>query len=213
MNIYIMRHGETYWNKKGLIQGSSDIELTPYGIELAEKTGAGFHKDHISFDRIYTSPYIRAVKTAETVAKLQSAPILVDDRIREMAFGSSEGQPIKEIIAADENIRYCFSTPSKYKAPAEGESFENVYARVRDFFETELLPLEHSCNTILIVCHGALIRCVLTWIKGMDLDDFWTIHQPNCCVNLLELKDGIFSVKKENILYYELDDAKKKGIL
>ncbi len=208
-----MRHGETYWNKKGLIQGSSDIELTPYGIELAQKTGAGFFNDHIFFDRIYTSPYIRAVKTAETVAEHQTAPILVDDRIREMAFGNSEGQPIKDIVAADENIRYCFSTPSKYIAPNGSESFEEVYARVRDFFQTELLPLEQSCDTVLIVCHGALIRSVLTWIKGMDLDDFWTIHQPNCCVNLLELKDGVFSVKKENILYYELEESKKRGIL
>lgn len=42
MYIYIMRHGETYWNKDGKIQGSSDIELTDFGIELARLSADGF---------------------------------------------------------------------------------------------------------------------------------------------------------------------------
>ena len=49
MYLYLMRHGETFWNKKGLIQGSSDIELTPYGEELARDTRDGFEKDQIHF--------------------------------------------------------------------------------------------------------------------------------------------------------------------
>ena len=56
MHLYIMRHGETFWNKKGLIQGSSDIALTPYGEELARDTRDGFDREEIRFQRIYSSP-------------------------------------------------------------------------------------------------------------------------------------------------------------
>ena len=61
MHLYIMRHGETFWNKKGLIQGSSDIALTPYGEELARDTRDGFDREEIRFQRIYcrTSEYFR----------------------------------------------------------------------------------------------------------------------------------------------------------
>ena len=213
MKIYLMRHGETYWNHLGYIQGSSDIELTPYGIELAEKTRDGFAKDGIRFDRIYTSPYKRALKTAEIINEKQHAPLIKDDRIREMSFGVYEGQNIEELKKTDENIRFCFSLPSKY-VPKEGETFAEVSARMKDFFEHEIRPLEGICDTILITCHGAFIRTVLTWIKQQPLDSFWSANsQPNCCVNLLTLTDGTFQVEKEGILYYEPSEKMKRGIL
>ena len=78
MHLYIMRHGETFWNKKGLIQGSSDIELTPYGEELAADTRDGFAREGLQFQKIYTSPYKRAVKTAEIIAQKQQAVVQID---------------------------------------------------------------------------------------------------------------------------------------
>lgn len=215
MQIYIMRHGETYWNKERLIQGSSDIELTDFGIELAEETRDGFVKDQIQFQRIYTSPYIRAVKTAEIINEKQYAQICVDPRIREMCFGKYEGQSLRELKTVDENIVNCFSKPSLYHPDETGESYEEVYDRVRDFLQNELLPLEQDPETdcVLVVCHGAVIRAFLTWIRHMELDEFWSIHQPNCSVNLIELKNGTFRSVKENIIYYESEEMLHRGIL
>ena len=65
MNLYIMRHGETDWNKLGKLQGSVDIPLNEFGIDLAEKTRDGFRKEGITFDKVFSSPYVRARKTAE----------------------------------------------------------------------------------------------------------------------------------------------------
>lgn len=214
MKIYIMRHGETFYNSKGLIQGSADIELTEYGIELAEKTRDGFFADQIHFDMIFTSPLVRAVKTAEIINEKQGAKLVIDDRIREMHFGDYEGQHLDTLAETDANMRYCFTQPSKYVPTGDGESFALVYERMKDFFETAILPLEGSCDCILIVCHGALIRTVLTYFKGMDLDEFWSIKQPNCCVNLMELSQGKIQVVTENILYYQqTKQLTKRGIL
>ena len=65
MDIYLIRHGETDYNKKKRLQGVTDIPLNAQGIALAEKTAAGLRD--ISFDRIYTSPLIRARRTAEII--------------------------------------------------------------------------------------------------------------------------------------------------
>lgn len=214
MNIYLMRHGETFWNAKGLIQGSADIELTKYGVELAEKTRDGFVKDNVKFDKIFTSPLIRAVKTAEIINQCQNVEIIKDERIREMHFGDYEGKHLDTLADHDMNVRYCFTIPSKFVPTGDGETFEQVYARMLDFFEQEVFPLEGKCENILIVCHGALTRTVLTYFKGMELDEFWSIRQPNCSVNLLSLKEGIITVVKENMLYYEqTKNISKRGIL
>ena len=214
MNIYLMRHGETFWNSKGLIQGSADIELTEYGVELAEKTRDGFIADGIHFDKIFTSPLIRAVKTAQIINEKQGAPIVQDIRIKEMHFGDYEGLHLDTAADTDENVRNCFTVPSKFIPKGEGESFEQVYDRVTDFFEKEILPLEKSCDNVLIVCHGAVTRVVLTHYKKMALDEFWSNSQPNCSVNHLVLENGNIAVVKENMLYYkQTKNISKRGIL
>ena len=48
-----------------------------------------------------------------------------------------------------------------------------------------------------------MIRAFLTYIRQMSMDEFWSIHQPNCSVNCILVQDGTFHVEKENILYYD----------
>lgn len=216
MHLYIMRHGETFWNKKGLIQGSSDIALTPYGEELAADTRDGFARDGIQFQKIYTSPYQRAVKTAKIIAEKQPASVHIEQRVREMCFGKYEGDKISEIkTKGDQNLIYCFSKPSLYVADETGDNFSDLYGRIEAFLRDEILPMEQdsSVENVLVVCHGAVIRAFLTYIKQMPMDDFWTIHQPNCSVNRILVKDGQFIVEKENILYYNDPELTHRGIL
>lgn len=215
MHLYIMRHGETFWNKEGLIQGSSDIALTPYGEELARDTRDGFAREGLHFQKIYSSPYKRAVKTAEIIAEKQNVTVQVDPRIREMCFGKYEGDKISDVKNGEDNLRYCFSKPSLYVADETGDNFADVYQRIKDFLRNEILPLEKdsSVENVLVVCHGAVIRAFLTYIRHMDLDDFWSIHQPNCSVNRILLKNGQFTVEQENILYYDDPELTHRGIL
>ena len=76
-------------------------------------------------------------------------------------------------------------------------------------------PLEQdpSVENVLVVCHGAVIRAFLTYIKQMSMDEFWSIHQPNCSVNCILVQDGTFHVEKENILYYDDPELTHRGIL
>ena len=89
MLIYIIRHGETDWNTKRLLQGATDIPLNQNGIEVARLTAKAL-KD-VPFDVIYTSPLSRAVQTAEIMRRDRDIPIIPDERLKEISFGPYEG--------------------------------------------------------------------------------------------------------------------------
>lgn len=205
MNLYIMRHGETDWNNQGLIQGSADIPLNDYGIELAERTRDGLAADGIVFDKIFTSPYQRAVRTAEIIAENQTVPVIVQEKIREMSFGAYEGIKICELRTNPDyiEINKCFDDPVHYVPEGSAESYEEVFERIQSFLNDVILPLEGTCENVLIVCHGAVIRAFISIIKGLPLSAYWTIHQPNCSINLAKVEQGKITMTEENRLYYE----------
>lgn len=214
MKLYMMRHGETDWNKQGRIQGSADIPLNEYGIALARQTRDGMQKEGIHFDHVFTSPYIRARETARIIAGIPEEELKVRESIREMSFGSFEGIRLSEVRT---NPRYhdfhlCFSDPVHYVPQGTAESYEEVFARTRCFLQEEILPLEGCCNTVLVVCHGAILRALLSIIGELPLEEYWDIHQPNCSVNLAQVSGGRITMIKERILYYNPEHA-RGGIL
>ena len=92
MQIYILRHGETALNAKGVMQGRLDEPLNQSGRELAALTGKAIKGIH--FDRCISSPLCRARETAELVLRESgNAPSMeLDDRIQEIDFGDLEGK-------------------------------------------------------------------------------------------------------------------------
>ncbi len=82
MLLYILRHGVTEWNALKRVQGRVDIPLAPTGERLAGLTGEAV-KD-IPFDICYSSPLIRARRTAELVlgGRAASVPVILDKRLR-----------------------------------------------------------------------------------------------------------------------------------
>lgn len=208
MKIYLLRHGETAWNRGKRLQGSTDwTELTEFGVRLAEMTRDGMVSAGLEFDRIYTSPYRRAVQTAEIVSAPFGREPKPDSRICEMSFGEYEGSSTVDGEYADENIRACFKDPERYVARGVAESFDDVAARIRDFLDNELRPLEHDCRNVLVVAHGGVMRTVRRMLKGIPLADFWKGRQPNCSVHELELKDGVFSLVTEARVFYDTELA------
>ncbi len=215
MNIYIMRHGETDWNKQGKLQGSTDIPLNDFGVELAEKTRDGFRKEGIVFDKAFASPYMRARKTAEVILDGTDIPVQVDARIREISFGPYEGSYVQDLRTKPEYIGFskCFDDPVHYEPEGDAEGYEEVYARVEAFLKEQILVLEGKCENVLIVCHGGVLRVFITLIKKMPLEEFWKIKQPNCSVNIAKLCGGQLQMIEENRLYYEQQIDEKRGFV
>ena len=74
MKLYIVRHGETDWNKARKIQGQSDIPLNAFGRHLARETAKGLADVH--FDLCFTSPLSRAKETARIILEGRDVPII-----------------------------------------------------------------------------------------------------------------------------------------
>ena len=202
MKIYLMRHGETDWNKERRMQGWTDIPLNEFGLDLARKTAEGL-KD-VTFDAVFSSPLQRASVTANMIAANSNMTAETDRRLLEINFGIGDGQCFDQ-PKKDPNhpLHDFFMHPEKY-IPADGaESFQDALARLEDFFREKVIPLEGSCENVLVVAHGALNRCLLNKLEGNPMEDFWNIALPNCAVSILSCEDGKLSIMEESKVYYE----------
>lgn len=206
MKVYFIRHGETEWNKRGLIQGSSDIPLNDYGRELAEITEEGL-KD-IPFHQIFTSPYIRAQETASILSQKRNLPILIDSRIKEFGFGEYEGKSLNEMHDNPEFKKFwkCFEAPEEYIPEGSAESYESLLFRTKHFLTENILPFAEEDKNIMIVAHGAVNRAFLLLAKELTLNHFWDTRQPNCAVNIIEYTPSGAKVLEESKLFYTLTE-------
>lgn len=203
MDIYLIRHGETDWNKVKRLQGITDIPLNAYGIELAEKTAEGL-KD-VPFDRIYTSPLIRAYKTAEIIRRDRPIEIIPTEGLLEISFGDYEGLtylPEKYNIPKP-GFRKFFDDPEHYDTPPNGESLSHLRERTSSFVRGVMNDPANEDLTILMAAHGAAIRGILSGLQNLPISQFWSgpVHK-NCGVTKLHSEHGNFVIEFENRVYY-----------
>lgn len=204
MKLYLVRHGQTPWNKIHRNQGRSDIPLNEYGRELAVLTGKGLEK--ICFDYCITSPLKRAKETAMLILKGKNIPILEDDRLIEISFGDYEGVSWLEEDwdpRVPKDFLNFFDAPEKYVTPPNGESFESLIVRTGEFLSELCRNEKDQDKTILISTHGAALMAILNNIRPVPLKDFWGegVHK-NCAVSEVAVEDGIPRIVSENTIYY-----------
>ncbi|NYF25509.1 histidine phosphatase family protein [Sporosarcina sp. JAI121] len=141
-----VRHGVTAWNKEGRAQGSTDVPLDADGIEMAEHVAARLSGEQ--WDIIYTSPLIRAAKTAEIIARSKPGlPLVADNRLRESGGGLIEG------MTESERVEKWGHSWRKLELGFEPQ--EEIVSRGIEFIE-EMNEL-HPDKRILVVSHGGFI--------------------------------------------------------
>lgn len=201
MKLYIIRHGETSWNKEKKLQGRKDIMLDADGLRLAELTGEGM-KD-IDFDLVISSPLIRAKQTAELVMAGRQLPMITDKRMIEMSFGKWEGESVRNstVLPADYVDKFYNDPYHCPKAPG-GEDFHDVLKRTADFYQSLVNNRAYENATILISTHGAASRCLLANFYE-DKEDIWRGGVPkNCSVSIAEVKDGVGTLLEKDKIFY-----------
>lgn len=204
MKLYMIRHGETDWNKAKRVQGRADVPLNAYGRELAEKTAEGLGK--VSFDLAYTSPLCRAKETAQIVLRGKEISLLDEPQIQEISFGDYEG-----IVYRGENMNpqstefvKFFDDTANYRPKGEGESIQELMERTGAFLQSLYKREELQDKTILLSTHGAAVTAMKNCIKQeWDPAKFWKMGVPkNCAVTIVEVKKGVPKILEEDRLYY-----------
>lgn len=203
MDIYLIRHGETDYNKEKRLQGETDIPLNEKGIDLARKTAKGLEDVH--FDRIYTSPLVRARKTAEIIRGNRDIEIIPTNGLKEISFGDYEGLTILDgkYNIPDPDFLNFFEAPEKYHTPPNGESIEHLKKRTSSFLRKIMQDPANEDLTFLMSSHGAAIRGILLGLQDLPISRFWEggVHK-NCGVTLLHAEKGRFEIVFENKVYY-----------
>ncbi len=207
MIVYLIRHGETEYNKQRRLQGRTNIELNAYGEELARITGQGLQD--IEFDLIITSPLSRAKKTAEIILgeqnNLKKASVVEDARIQEISFGDYEGlcSGKHNYNIPDPSFQNFFDAPECYQIPPNGESFEEIIKRTGEFWQELLGREDYADKTLLISTHGCALKAILANINQTPISQFWGggVHK-NCAVTIVEIVNGQAKVVEEGKVFY-----------
>lgn len=202
MTVYLIRHGETDYNKQKQLQGRSNISLNAYGRELAERTGRALQD--ISFDYVYSSPLDRAMETAKLLLGDKDVPIFSEERIIEISFGEHEGKSYhpEHFTITDKEFMHFFRAPEKYKEPGGGESFESVIERTGEFWNDLVQNPLHQNKTILVSTHGCALKAILANIRKTPVSEFWGdgVHK-NCAVTIVKIFDNNYEIEEGKIFY------------
>ena len=182
--IYLVRHGQTEFNRERRIQGHNDSPLTELGVRQARAVGrllADLIGDPLGW-RIVSSPLGRAKSTAEIIAGLVKGPqVELDDRLMEMSWGSSDGRLRSELEA--EHPETFGRTGWAFDAPTGGESYEAVHARVADWLAS--LPPEPE-RRVIAISHGISGRVLRGLYANLDRDRAGQQDVPQDAIFLLQ---------------------------
>ena len=180
--LYIMRHGRTDWNDQYRLQGQTNTDLNAEGIRMAQEAACEYKDVH--FDVCYCSPLKRARQTAEILLEGRDVPIVIDERLKEMAFGIYEG--FANCYSFPDCPMYAFfKHPEAYKAPLGAESMDELFARTGAFLKEVAMPQVEAGKDVLIVGHGAMNSSIVCQVKKRDLSEFWADPIPNCKLSQL----------------------------
>jgi len=204
--VYLLRHGETNWNKEGKIQGGGfDIPLNENGRNQARAAARAMEDIPVSL--IASSPLSRATETADILTQGRDhyyERILVPG-LREMSFGEFEGFPRRHSgVDPDLKARYeridkaCNEDPTK--AFPGGESAATVAKRAKKAF-FEMLDHFSEHQHIALVCHSRLNRILISEAFLHDVKHFPSVKQGNSCINAIDIReDGFTDIKVLNYI-------------
>lgn len=172
IKLLIVRHGQTDWNKKGLLQGVTDIELNEEGINQIKELSTKINYKNI--DICFCSPLKRTRQTAQILTQ-NKLKVIYDEAIIERGFGKYEGKPINyDLLLKQWN----------YKLNDTSNNIESIQkCLLRAYKFIEKLNSHYKDKTILIVSHGSFIKALHYNLIGYDENtDFLSFHPQNSTV-------------------------------
>jgi broad specificity phosphatase PhoE len=191
-SLYIVRHGETNWNVKNLVQGHTDIPLNKNG-EIQAKNLAKKLK-RIKFAAVFSSDLLRAKRTAEIIAAEHNLTVISKQVLRERDFGSFEGQPNQWLNIWRQKLRKGIKklTDEEEKIimeiKKEMEPDEKIIDRFIPFLKE--ISLAYSGKNVLIVTHGGVLRVFLIKLGFFTEEESFS-HTIKNTAYVKVLSDGV----------------------
>ncbi|MEX0999013.1 MAG: histidine phosphatase family protein [Thermodesulfobacteriota bacterium] len=186
MNLILIRHGETDWNRIGRCQGVADIVLNENGKKQARELAHSL-RDH-NIKAIYSSDLKRARETAQHIAEHHNITVQLEPGLQEMNQGDLEGLSFPDIRDRyAEVLKQWRESPETLRLPS-GESLVEVQNRAWRVFEK--VHDKHLGETVVVVSHNLTIITLLCKITGVGLKGFRDFHIEATSKNIIISEDG-----------------------
>lgn len=174
--IWLVRHGESTWNRLGLCQGHNDeAELTDRGQQDARSVAITLRDTLVA--TIFVSDLRRAVQTATPLAAEHGLPLYPDARLRERCLGVKEGGPLTD-VGPDATGVFGGAVIDPYARPDGGESLRDFYGRAAGF-SAALAARALPAGDIVIVAHGGTVRVLHACLTGLPVELMSWAAVPN----------------------------------
>lgn len=189
--LYLVRHGETEWNRTGRWQGHTDVPLSDRGRQQAQALARRLQADNVHFNHLYTSDLSRAFETAAIVAQALDMLVYPLPNLREINLGSWSGLTRAEIIQ-----RFPGALVTIHHA-ADGETREVFATRVWNVLTR--LTQQHQGRRLLVVTHGGAIRTMLRRVYTLiGRSDHPVPPIDNASITEVRLHAGRWSILRIN---------------
>ena len=183
LELILIRHGETDWNKERVFRGLMDMRLNATGIAQADATAEAL-KD-VVFDAIYSSPLKRALVTARRIAKPHEIEVRVGDGFSDMHFGSWQG--LTEAQVAEKYppmLRKWKESPAHFRPPG-GESTKKAWKRVNSQLREILFT--HGTGTVIVVSHRVPLKLMTAYLLKQKRGEIHRIKHDPCAISVFKV--------------------------
>ncbi|MBI2487928.1 MAG: histidine phosphatase family protein [Deltaproteobacteria bacterium] len=187
MNLILVRHGETDWNRLGICQGFSDIELNENGRRQIGELARSLRSENIS--AVYSSDLKRATDTANAIAEYHNLSVQVDPDLREMNQGDLEGLTFIQIRERyGELLKEWRENTDLVRLPG-GESLKEVQERA--WRAVERIYSKHNKEEIVVTAsHNLTIIMLLCKLTGVGLKEFVKFKLQAASKSIILFKNG-----------------------
>jgi len=216
--IYLLRHGQTEWNERGLMQGGGhDIPLNRHGLKQAKCASDAL--SCVSMDVVASSHLARAIETADAIRMRHPSSVgMVLPDLGEMRFGDFEGLAIHGPEATeDTKERFCrfnerVAQDIHLKWPGEGgESTHQVGVRAQRAVE-EILAQHPEARHLAVIAHGRLNKVLLALLILGDSSKFSPIKQGNTCINVIDFNENTDNFESVVINYVDHTEVDERHL-
>lgn len=202
LKIFVARHGQDMDNANGILNGHRDLPLTETGTTQAYELASGIKGRGFLFNVVYSSPLLRAYKTAEIVCDTLcvSKPTVLVSLI-ERDFGVMTGKQVSDIekLCAPNIIKT--DTVTYFLSPERAETFPDVLIRAQHVLEQ--IKTKHSDGSVLLVTHGDFGKMLYASFYGLEWKAVLTkFHFGNCELLLLSEEESSYETSVVQIKQY-----------
>ncbi|NQT93031.1 MAG: histidine phosphatase family protein [Lentisphaerae bacterium] len=190
--IFVVRHGETEWNRGKIFRGTHDIPLNDNGREQAGTLAGVLPR----IDVAYTSPLSRAAETARSALQGQTCPIQEHPGLIDFDYGEWTGKDDAAVAKTWPGEHACWTQTPQLAHPPGGDTLEEVSTRAM----AALRGIVAACEgqTVALFAHRVVNKLLVMGMLGLSLDRFPFVRQDNCCVNEFVCVDDDFVMVRVN---------------